>query len=282
MSAIKPDAPMKPNAGHFPEDVKRLYDNVLPEGQRVRDLIFPEVFGAQQYVGQYSDNTADQIVALGRRAGITSDTHVLDIGCGCCGPAIHLAKTLGCRITGVDLSESHLSRARTSIEKAGLSDKIRLVKGDIFEIGASIEPVDVIIGLGAWCHLSPRTFFPLCRQLLREGGRIAFMERIRLGKIDADLYRQLTTEWAAPSVETFASYYFALSAAGFRDIFIQDLTEPYKALQRRFIEVRLKLRDKIEEAAGPEYFRSDLELVRAETDATESGALGYGLFVAHT
>ena len=108
------------------------------------------------------------------------------------------------------------------------------------------------------------------------------MERIRLGKIDADLYRQLTTEWAAPSVETFASYYFALSAAGFRDIFIQDLTEPYKALQRRFIEVRLKLRDKIEEAAGPEYFRSDLELVRAETDATESGALGYGLFVAHT
>jgi hypothetical protein len=108
------------------------------------------------------------------------------------------------------------------------------------------------------------------------------MERIRLGSIDEALYRQLTAEWASPSVETFASYYFALSAAGFRNIFIQDLTEAYKALQRRFIEVRVRLREKIEEIAGAEYYRSDLELVRAETDATESGALGYGLFVAHT
>jgi SAM-dependent methyltransferase len=272
---------MKPNAGHFPQDVKRLYDNVLPEGQRVRDLIFPEVFGPQQYIGQYSDNTADQIVALARRAGINSDSHVLDVGCGCCGPAIHIAKTFGCRITGVDLSASHLSKAQIGIQQAGLSDKIHLIKGDIFDVGPDIGPVDVVIGLGAWCHLYPRTFFPFCRQLLREGGRIAFMERIRLGEIDPDLYRQLTTEWAAPSVETFASYYFALSGAEFRNIFIQDLTEPYKQLQRRFIEVRLKLREQIEEIAGPEYFQSDLELVRAETDATESGLLGYGLFVAH-
>lgn len=273
---------MKPNAGHFPQEVKRLYDNVLPEGQRVRDLIFPEVFGPQQYIGQYSDNTADQIIAMARRAGVGPDTHVLDVGCGCCGPAIHIAKTLGCRITGVDLAESHLAKAQARIHEADLSDKIKLVKGDVFEVGLALGPVDAVIGLGAWCHLSPRTFFPLVRQLLKEGGRIAFMERIRLGAIDADLYRQLTTEWAAPSVETFASYYFALSAAGFRDIFIQDLTEPYKALQRRFIEVRLKLQKQIEEIAGPEHFQSDLELVRAETDATESGLLGYGLFMAHT
>jgi SAM-dependent methyltransferase len=272
---------MKPNASHFPQDVKRLYDNVLPEGQLVRDLIFPEVFGPQQYVGQYSDNTADQITALARRAGITSESHVLDAGCGCCGPAIHIAKTFGCRITGVDLSESHLSKAQANIQQAGLSDKIHLVKGDIFDVGPSLGPVDVVIGMGAWCHISPRTFFTLCHGLLREGGRIAFMERIRLGEIDADLYRQLTTEWAAPSVETFASYYFALSAAGFQDIFIQDLTEPYTALQRRFIDVRVKFQKRIEEIAGPEYFQSDLELVRAETDATESGLLGYGLFMAH-
>jgi len=273
---------MNSNASHFPEEVKSLYDDVLPEGQRVRDLIFPEVFGPQQYVGQYSDNTADQIVALGRRAGMSSETHVLDVGCGCCGPAIHLAKTFGCRITGVDLSDSHLSQAQSRIQKAGLSEKIRLLQGDIFKVAPTIGPVDVVIGLGAWCHLSPRTFFPLCRQLLREGGQLAFMERIRLGKIDAALYRQLTTEWAAPSVETFASYYFALSAAGFRDIFIHDLTEAYKLLQRRFIEVRINVRAKIEEIAGADYYRSDLELVRAETDATESGTLGYGLFVAHT
>lgn len=273
---------MNLDAGHFPEKVKGLYDGVLPQGQRVRDLLFPEVFGPPQYIGQYSDNTADQIVALARRARVSAESHVLDVGCGCCGPAIHLVKNFGCRVTGVDVSESHLARAREAIKSAGVSDNIRLIQGDIFAVATNLEAVDVVIGLGAWCHLSPRTFFPLCRQLLQEGGRIAFMERIRLGSIDEALYRQLTTEWASPSVETFASYYFALSAAGFRDIFIQDLTEAYKALQRKFIEVRIRLREKIEEIAGAEYYRSDLELVRAETDATESGALGYGLFVART
>jgi SAM-dependent methyltransferase len=267
-------------AGHFPEDVQRLYDGVLPLGRDVRDLIFREVFGPHEYVGQYSDNTASQIIALARRAGVTSETHVLDVGCGCCGPAIHLAKTFGCRITGVDISESHVSRAEESIQNAGFSDKIRLVKGDIYEFAGRIGLVDVVIGLGAWCHLSPQTFFPLCKRFLREGGRIGFMERIRLRELGGDLHRQLTTEWAAPSVETFASYYFALSAAGFKDIFIQDLTEQYKILQRRFIGVRLKCREKIEEIAGPDYYRSDLDLVRAEANATESGALGYGLFVA--
>jgi SAM-dependent methyltransferase len=267
---------------HSPEAVRRLYDNVLPEGQKVRDLVFPEVFGPGQYVGQYSDNTADQIAALARRAGVIAETHVLDVGCGCCGPAIYLARKFGCRITGVDLSDSHLARARVAIQEEGLSSRIQTLKGDIFKVAESVDPVDVVIGLGAWCHLSPATFFPLCKRLLRPGGRIAFMERIRLGKIGEDLYRQLTTEWAAPSVETFASYYFALSAAGFTNIFIQDLTEAYKAIQQRFVDVRMNLRAKIEEIAGPDYYRSDLELVHAEFEATLSGSLGYGLIVANT
>jgi cyclopropane fatty-acyl-phospholipid synthase-like methyltransferase len=271
---------MKSIDGRYSDKVKFLYDRILPEGQRVRDLIFPEVFGPEQYVGQYSDNTADQILALGRRVDITSKTHILDVGCGCCGPALHLAESFGCRITGVDLSEVHLSRARSSIERRGLSDRIRLIEGDIFEVAPNLEPVDAVIGLGAWCHLPPQTFFPLCKQLLRAGGRIAFMERVRLGPVDAALYRQLTTEWAAPSVETFASYYFALSSAMFRNVYIEDLTPAYKALQRHFIEVRLRFREKIEEIAGADYFQSDMELVSAETEATEQGLLGYGLFVA--
>lgn len=271
---------MKPE-GHSPLAVQRLYDNVLPEGQKVRDLIFPEVFGREQYVGQYSDNTADQIIALARKAGVDSETHVLDVGCGCCGPAIHVARTLGCQITGIDLSESHLARAHRDIEAAGLSGQIQLIQGDIFQLAGTLPHADVAIGLGAWCHMSPRKLFPVCRQLLREGGRIAFMERLLLGSISDDLYRQLTAEWAAPSVETFASYYFALRTAGFTSVFIQDLTESYKALQRRFIEVRIRLREQIEEIAGADYYHSDLELVRAETDATQAGSLGYGLFVAH-
>ena len=42
---------------------------------------------------------------LGKLAGVTASTLVLDVGSGVGGPARFLAATCGCRITGVDLSE---------------------------------------------------------------------------------------------------------------------------------------------------------------------------------
>jgi cyclopropane fatty-acyl-phospholipid synthase-like methyltransferase len=264
------------------DSVRQLYDSCLPEGQRVRDIVFPEVFGPEQYIGQFSDNTVDQIDKLAAKADITAENHVLDIGCGCCGPAIYLAKKTGCRITGVDVSVSHSTRGRVAVEKAQLADRIQIINRDIFEIADSLEPADVVIGLGAWCHMAPRDLFPVSKNLLKPGGRIAFMERVKLGAIDHELYEQLTTDWASPSVETFASYYFALRAAGFNNIFIEDLTSSYKELQQKFIQARINLHDKIEQIAGREYYELDLNLVRAEVNAAQAGNLGYGLFVGHS
>ncbi len=38
---------------------------------------------------------------------VGADSHVLDVGSGLGGPARHLAKATGCRVTGVDLSEDY-------------------------------------------------------------------------------------------------------------------------------------------------------------------------------
>ncbi len=38
---------------------------------------------------------------------VGADSHVLDVGSGLGGPARRLAKTTGCRVTGVDLSEDY-------------------------------------------------------------------------------------------------------------------------------------------------------------------------------
>ena len=49
---------------------------------------------------------------LGKLAGITAGTSVLDVGSGVGGPARFLAATYGCQVTGVDLSEPSRFRCR--------------------------------------------------------------------------------------------------------------------------------------------------------------------------
>jgi SAM-dependent methyltransferase len=272
--------PAIPTAAANAEAVRRLYDEQLTAGEIVRQMVFPHVFGQDQYVAQYSDNSAQEIRNLAKRARVTADSHVIDVGCGGAGPTILIAREFGCRITGVDLSERHLAAARERVREAGLEERIRLIEGDIYQVAPGLEKADVVMGTGAWCHLNPREFFPLCRHLLQPGGRISFMERVKLGPIEGELWRDLTTGWASPAVETFATYYRALSGAGFGNMFIDDLTPGFLDLQRRFVEARQVFREQIIALAGQEFFDADLKGVEAECRATEEKLLGYGIFIA--
>src|SRR5262249_61336585 len=56
------------------------------------------------YVGQECLLASDEILAFARRAGITADTLVLDIGSGRGGPAWYLAQQLGRPGCGIDAS----------------------------------------------------------------------------------------------------------------------------------------------------------------------------------
>jgi cyclopropane-fatty-acyl-phospholipid synthase len=60
--------------------------------------------------------------ALASRPG----DHVLEIGCGWGGFAEFAASQIGCRVTGLTISNEQLAFARDRIEKAGLSDKVDL------------------------------------------------------------------------------------------------------------------------------------------------------------
>jgi SAM-dependent methyltransferase len=74
---------------------------------------------------------------------VTAGTRVLDLACG---PGVHVVPLArhGARVTGVDLSEAMLARARTACERAGVS--ARLTRADMLEY---IEPgaYDLVINM---------------------------------------------------------------------------------------------------------------------------------------
>ena len=55
---------------------------------------------------------------------------VLDVGCGVGGPAREMVKFTGCHVTGLNINEYQVQRARVYAERAGLADNLAFVQSD--------------------------------------------------------------------------------------------------------------------------------------------------------
>ena len=71
---------------------------------------------------------------LAARLDIETGAAVLDVGCGLGGPARYLAATYGCRVTGIDLSQSFVDVARMLTERVGLSSLVAFRRADALDL----------------------------------------------------------------------------------------------------------------------------------------------------
>lgn len=104
---------------------------------------FSQLFDADEYLYFMEDtlraeNTSAQVDFIERTLGLAAGQRVLDLGCGHGRHAIEFARR-GYRVTGIDLSESFIGRARTDALTAGVD--ARFVHGDIgaFEVQGGFD-----------------------------------------------------------------------------------------------------------------------------------------------
>ena len=68
--------------------------------------------------------TANEYRQFFRLLELTANDHVLDVGSGSGGPALFLAREVGCRVTGVDMNEVGIQNGQTLAQQGGLADKV--------------------------------------------------------------------------------------------------------------------------------------------------------------
>jgi cyclopropane-fatty-acyl-phospholipid synthase len=119
----------------------------------------------------------------------TSRDHLLEIGCGWGGFAIHAARTAGCRVTGVTLSEEQHAWATAAVEEAGLEDRVDLRLQDyrsIPETFSGIASIEMFEAVGErWWPV----FFGRLKELLTPGGAVA-LQTITIEDSRFDDYRR--------------------------------------------------------------------------------------------
>lgn len=108
--------------------------------------------------------------ALCRKLRLRPGDRVLEIGTGWGGWSIHAAKTYGCRVTSLTLSEHQATLARQRVAEAGLADRVEVRLQDYREVGreerydkvVSIEMLEAVGHryLKDWCRIVHRALKP--------------------------------------------------------------------------------------------------------------------------
>ncbi len=113
----------------------------------------------------------NKIATIIAKAGITSEDHVLEIGCGWGGFAIEAVRQTGCRLTGITLSHEQLALARERVKAAGLEERIDLQLCDYRKVQGEYSKIVSVEMLEAVGHAGLKPFFTACERLLKPGGK---------------------------------------------------------------------------------------------------------------
>jgi cyclopropane-fatty-acyl-phospholipid synthase len=110
---------------------------------------------------------------IAAKLALSPGQHVLDIGCGWGGMAIHLAKAHGVQVTGITLSEEQAALAREKVQAAGVADKVTILLEDYRDTAASGRRFDRIVSVGMFEHVGraqfDRFFADTARMLADDG-----------------------------------------------------------------------------------------------------------------
>ena len=115
-----------------------------------------------------------------RKLDLNPNDHLIEIGTGWGGFAIHAAGKYGCRVTTTTISNQQYSLARQRIAKAGLSDRVEVLKQDYRDLKGQYDKLVSIEMIEAVGHQYYRTFFKTCSRLLKPNGLMA-IQAITIG-----------------------------------------------------------------------------------------------------
>src|SRR5262249_3406282 len=99
--------------------------------------------------------------------------HLLEIGCGWGGLAIHAARTRGSRVTAITVSREQHELAAARVAAAGLADRVAIQRLDYRELAGRYDKLVSVEMIEAVGHDYLPGYFAAAARCLRPGGLFA-------------------------------------------------------------------------------------------------------------
>lgn len=114
-----------------------------------------------------------------RRLQLGLDDHLLEIGTGWGGLAIHAARNYGCRVTTTTISAAQYEYACRRVEEEGLSDRVTVLAKDYRELDGRYDKLVSVEMVEAVGHDYFDLYFRRCCELLKPDG-VMLMQAITI------------------------------------------------------------------------------------------------------
>lgn len=142
----------------------KLYTKFLDDSMMYSSAVYPD---PQATLAQAQRHKLDTIC---NKLRLIPSDHLLEIGTGWGGLAVHAAKYYGCRVTTTTISEEQHAFAKAWINKEGLQDKVTLLKKDYRLLEGQYDKLVSIEMIEAVGKQFLPTFFKKCSSLIKEDG----------------------------------------------------------------------------------------------------------------
>ena len=221
------------------------------------------------------------VEALTRRAGISAESHVLDVCAGLAGPARFMASQCAARVTCVDLSPERTTGARRLTALVGLGGLVRVVRADAQSLPFPRSTFTTVVSQEGFLHVPDKAQVLVeCARVLMPGGRLAFSDWVATPRLSINERRRLEEWMAAVTIQSLEGYRGLLARAGFAGLLAEDLSQEWRGILRQRLEMLRGLRAQTVARLGAQRYDEYNQLYAFFVGLVESRKLGGARFSA--
>lgn len=161
-------------------------------------------------------------------AKIKATDAILDAGCGIGGSSIFLAQQVGCKVSGISLSERQVLKAKELAAEKGVGDKVNFEVMNYCATNFPAESFDVVWGCESICYADDKEqFIKEAWRLLKRGGRLVVADGFvtDFKNNDNPIIRNWADGWQVNYLESPERFQQFMKNAGFDSISFHDISK---------------------------------------------------------
>lgn len=269
------------------------YDDVVETARNYynspdADHFYYAIWGGEDiHIGTYTEEedtifdasrrSVERLAALSEK--LTKDARVLDIGAGYGGAARYLARTYGCHVVALNLSEKENERNRQMNAEQGLEHLIDVVDGSFEDLPFADQSFDMVWSQEAILHSGDREkVVREVSRVLKPGGEFLFSDAMKKEGCSNEALQPILDRIQLSTLGSPEFYRAACEKAGLQQQLFKDQTPHLPVHYGRVLQELEKNEDQLRGEVSEEYIANMKKGLQHWVNGGTQGNLVWGLF----
>ena len=250
------------------------------------DRFYETVWGGEDiHIGLYqntdvirdaSRKTVEAMVQQLENLG--NHSRVIDLGAGYGGSARYMAKTAGCNVTCLNISEVQNQRNREFNNEQGLERLVQVKHGSFEAIPEEDNTFDLVWSQDSFLHSNQRDqVLSEIARITAPGGELIFTDPMQADDCPEGVLQPVYDRLDLDTMGSFAYYREGLARLGFEEVQCHELTDQ---LRSHYDNVKKELQgryDELVETISREYMDKMIQGLENWVSAADKGYLAWGI-----